>query len=187
MCPHRVLKVKHFPDLLIANHGHEKHAERVVRIAVHCQAAIGVNAGGGHGTAGDRPRQPIGVDFALGRLICQENQPAQVAEKCSKSLKYQPRAREVLKITLRGTTPCTEYTQIQAIEAVLSGTVVVTLSDGFVPSHAQEFVIVQAMTSLTGRYAHAEDRLKFNGGSFQIRYEDKSVILGNFIADESSY
>jgi T5SS/PEP-CTERM-associated repeat protein len=104
---------------------------------------------------------------------------------------YSQDAAGTLKIAIGGQNPVSQYSHLRATrenygQVSLDGILDVSLTNGFVPSYDDQFILISANT-ITGTFSNAVERYFFKDGSFDVIYdttsEYNSVILTHYSAE----
>ncbi len=78
-----------------------------------------------------------------------------------------------------------EFDQLVVSEGLLTldGTLVLSLSGGFVPTESDQFTIVSGLQGISGAFANAAfgDRVAFADGSFLVSLSGNDVVLSNYM------
>ncbi|WP_404308008.1 M60 family peptidase N-terminal accessory domain-containing protein [Neorhodopirellula lusitana] len=95
-----------------------------------------------------------------------------------------------LSVDIGGITAGTQYDQLITNAGTLDGTLNISLTDSFIPSAAQAYTIVDSTTDLAGEFDNVPSgqRMETTGGegSFVVTYVDDTVVLSDFVRNETS-
>lgn len=119
--------------------------------------------------------KPIGVDFALARLIC-SSPVHDVAQGCINVEQFD--ATEDVSFAIKGRDPCEDYTQLRARDVDLSGAVLsLDFIEDFQPTYYDTFTIVRSEKPIIGKFRNALKAVTAGLFKCKVRYLEKRVLV----------